>query len=147
MNPNSMAAAVTDITERLANLLSSENDILVRRKPRELAETLKEKQMLTDDYERRMREIKRDPKMLERLERSDMDRLRAATAKFQDALEDHRRLIQATKSVTERMVKAITDEVAANNRPARSYDAKALMTERFVGHQSNAVTLAVDQAV
>src|SRR5210317_1449430 len=136
MNPKSTATTITEITDRLANLLTSENEILTHRKPRELADTLPEKERLTADYERQMAEIRRQPQMLEGLERTDMQRLRKATHRFQDALEDHRRLVQATKSVTERMIKSVADEVAKRNQPSKGYNEHALVDASFVGKKA-----------
>jgi hypothetical protein len=147
MNPKSAATSITEITDRLANLLASENEILTNRKPRELALTLPEKERLTADYELHMTEIRKQPEMLDRLEQHDMQRLRKATHRFQDALEDHRRLVQATKSVTERMIKSVTDEVAKRNQPTKGYNKNAVMDAGFAGSKAQTVSLAVDQVV
>ncbi len=147
MTPKSTVTSITEITDRLANLLASENEILTERKPRELAVTLPEKELLTADYELKMIEIKKDPEFLERLAQEDMQRLRTATNRFQDALEDHRRLVQATKSVTERMIKSITDEVASQNQPNKGYNQEAIVDAAFANQKSKPVSLAFDQVI
>ena len=57
-----------------------------------------------------MAELRRQPEAVQRLGKEEVDRLKAATVRFQDALEDHRRLVQTAKSVTERMIKTVTEE-------------------------------------
>jgi len=147
MNSKSTITSITEITDRLASLLASENEILTHRKPRELSATLPEKERLTADYELQIAEIRKQPQVLEGLEKTDVQRLRKATHRFQDALEDHRRLVQATKSVTERMIKSVTDEVAKRSQPSNGYNQHALMDVNFTGKKTKSVSLAIDQVV
>ena len=75
-----------------------------------------------------MAELQANPSLLEHAEPEEISRLKAATKRFQQVLEEHRRLVQTTKSVTDRMLKAITDEVSAKQRPVEGYDQTATMT-------------------
>jgi len=147
MNAITNISAITEITDRLASLLASENEVLTHRRPRDLAATLPEKETLTASYEQGMLELRNNPELLERLAEEDMLRLRKATNRFQDALDDHRRLVQATKSVTERMIRSITDEVAKRNEPTKGYNDQAVVDSAFPNPKKKAVSLAFDQII
>ena len=137
---------LTDITSRLDEVMAKENQILVHRRPHELAGFAAEKEELATAYEREMAELHANPTLLERAEPDEISRLKAATMRFQQVLEEHRRLVQTTKSVTDRMLKAITDEVSAMQRPVEGYDQTANMRTPF-NRNARPVSLALNQIV
>lgn len=147
MKEQIIVSALTQITERLADVIASENHALKDRRPSVLAETLAEKEQLTSAYEGKMQELNNEPRFLERLQVDEVDRLKTATSRFQDALEDHRRLVQATKSVTERMLREITREVSKRQNPVSTYDQQAGMQNRVMGKAQQSVTLAYNQTI
>ena len=147
MTSQQLTGSLTEITERLAEIILQENQALKQRRPRELAETQAEKERLANEYEGKMRDFQSDPKLITRLQAGDVDRLKAATGRFQDALEDHRRLIQTTKSVTERMLREITREVARRQNPVTTYDQQAATRTSVMGKSRKTVTLAYNQTV
>ena len=139
--------SLTHITDRLSDILEQENQILVSRRPRELNVTLPEKERLVGMYERVMTDLDVRPETLNRLDQSDVSRLRQATGRFQDALEDHRRLVQTAKSVTERMVKAITSEIAKKDQPNIGYDRTGALRSGLNSAQAKPVTVTLNQTV
>ncbi len=138
---------LTQITERLSDILEQENGILIARKPRDLNLTQPEKERLTGMYESAMADLKDRPELLSRLDPDDMSRLRQATGRFQDALAEHRRLVQTAKSVTERMVRAITTEIAKRDRPRIGYDRSGAYPAATAASASRPVTLTLNQTV
>ena len=60
-----------------------------------------------------------------------LDRLKDATSYFQVQLEEHRRVVQAAKSVTERMLNAISESVNRGRRTVQAYDRAAVMRPVF----------------
>ncbi|MBT3362000.1 MAG: hypothetical protein HOK21_12820 [Rhodospirillaceae bacterium] len=137
---------LTDITSRLDDVMAKENQILLHRRPHELAGYAAEKQDLATAYEREMAELHANPSLLDHAEPEEISRLKSATKRFQQVLEEHRRLVQTTKSVTDRMLKAITDEVSAKQRPVEGYDQTATMRTPF-NRNSRPVSLALNQVV
>jgi len=137
---------LTDITTRLDDVMAKENQILINRRPHELAGYAAEKEALAMAYEHEMAELQANPHLLSRAEPDEIGRLRAATKRFQQVLEEHRRLVQTTKSVTDRMLKAITEEVSAKQRPVEGYDRTASMRTPFNRNQKP-VSLALNQVV
>jgi len=133
-------------TERLGDLLTQENLVLKDHKAHELSESRDEKDRLTSTYETEMSNLRRDPGLLKRSDPEVVDRLRKATNRFQEVLDEHRRLVQTAKSVTDRMVKSITDEVSKRERPVSAYDASATMRTN-VGRQAKPVSLALNQVI
>ena len=147
MKTQKIANAITQITDRLADVIAQENIALKDRRPRYLLETLAEKEQLTSAYESKMQELHNEPKLLSGLQETEMERLKNATTRFQDALEDHRRLVQTTKSVTERMLREITREVSKRQNPVSTYDQQAGMQNQVMGKSRKSVTLAYNETV
>ncbi|MBT3361932.1 MAG: hypothetical protein HOE98_06135 [Rhodospirillaceae bacterium] len=137
---------LTDITSRLDDVMAKENQILIHRRPHELAGYATEKEELASAYEREMAELQANPTLLSRAEPEEINRLKDATKRFQQVLEEHRRLVQTTKSVTDRMLKAITEEVSAKQRPVEGYDQTANIRTPF-NRNAKPVSLALNQIV
>lgn len=137
---------LTDITTRLDDVMAKENQILINRRPHELAGYSAEKEELASAYEREMAELHANPTLLSRAEPDEISRLKSATKQFQQVLEEHRCLVQTTKSVTDRMLKAITEEVSAKQRPVEGYDRTASMRTPF-NRNEKPVSLALNQVV
>ena len=139
--------SLTHITDRLSDILEQENQILVSRRPRELNVTLPEKERLAGMYEQVMTDLDVRPETLSRLDQAEVSRLRLATGRFQDALADHRRLVQTAKSVTERMVKAITSEIAKKDQPNVGYDRTGALRSSLNPSTAKPVTVTLNQTV
>jgi hypothetical protein len=115
------------ITERLSDLIIAENVLLAERRPSEISKQLDEKQRLAAMYAREMAQLNKEPSRLSSAAPSDVDRLKEATARFRTLVEENGRKVNAMRLVTERMVKAIGDEVARQTRPINAYDKNAAM--------------------
>ena len=66
---------------------------------------------------------------------------------FHRLLDDHRRALEAAKTVTERLVRTIADELAGDDRPTHRYDQNALIVQRRSAYGGRAVSLALDQVI
>jgi hypothetical protein len=146
MRTTDLIKSLAVTTERLGDLVGDENSVLKERKPHKLSENFDEKDRLVTVYEREMAELRAHPNYLAHSNTEEVGRLRAATRRFQDVLEEHRRLVQTAKSVTDRMIRTITDEVASRQRPVTGYDASATMRSHFTGPRRG-VSLALDKIV
>lgn len=146
MRTSDLIQSLVQTTERLGDLVDGENSMLKERQPHKLSKNFDEKDRLVTVYEREMAELRANPTFLERSGTQEVGRLRAATRKFQDVLEEHRRLVQTAKSVTDRMIRTITDEIASRDRPITGYDASAKMRNYFSGSE-RAVSLALNKII
>jgi Na+/phosphate symporter len=146
MKTANLIISLARTTERLGEIISGENSRLNDRRPQDLVRSQDEKDRLTTAYERHMGELQRNPMMLKRADPHEVDRLRNATRRFQEALDEHRRLVQTAKSITDRMIKSITDEIANRERPVTGYDATAMM-KAATRRDQGAVSLALNQVV
>jgi hypothetical protein len=146
MRTTDIIQSLAATTERLGDLVGDENIVLQERQPHKLSTNFDEKDRLVTVYEQEMAELRANPVHLERGNSQEVGRLRTATRRFQDVLEEHRRLVQTAKSVTDRMIRTITDEVSSRERPVTGYDASATMRSHFAGPQ-RAVSLALNRVV
>jgi hypothetical protein len=115
------------ITERLIDLIISENNLLAQRRPSEISKQLDEKQRLAAMYAREMALLNKDPGRLTAAPPTDVAKLKEVTARFRALIEENGRKVNAMRLVTERLVKAIGDEVASKSRPVNAYDKNAAM--------------------
>lgn len=134
------------VTERLGEVVDEENNVLRERRPVDLARWRAEKERLTGAYERQMLAVRREPAALKAAPTERLDALRAVTKRFQDVLEEHRRLVQATKTVTERMLKAIARECGQQRPPVENYNRAGMLRPAF-GAKPQPLSLALNQVV
>jgi hypothetical protein len=139
-------ASMTEVTRRLGDLVAEENEILKSRRPRELANHQDEKNRLTSTYEQQLTDLKRDPGLLRGMAPDVLSSLKAATRHFQVQLEEHRRMVQAAKSVTERMLNAIVRNAGEGHKTVEAYDRGAVMRPAFA-EPRRAMPLALDTVV
>jgi hypothetical protein len=136
------------ITERLTDLIQAENVLLNERRPSELTKQLDEKQRLAALYAREMAAVQKDPSRVQGAAAADVARLKIATTRFRDLIEENGRKVNAMRIVTERLVKSIGDEVAKKNRPVNGYDKHAAMRPATRNWQvARPISLALDQRV
>ena len=135
-----------DVTTRLGDVVEAENAALKSRKPGELARRQEEKEKLTGSYERCMVQLKRDRDALKGAEPEKLERLRGATRRFQELLEEHRRVVQSAKAVSERMLRAIVAEASQRRNPFEGYDAGATVRPAFAAGRPT-VSLAINQVI
>ena len=131
MTARSSIERLVGITTRLGELIGQENNILVHHRPHELTTSQLEKERLVGDYELEMNQLRSDPQSLTGASSETVQRLKDATRRFQDVMEEHRRLVQSAKSVSDRMIRTITEEVSHRQRPITGYTAKAEMRTPF----------------
>lgn len=135
-----------DVTTRLGDVVEAENAALKARRPAELVRRQEEKEKLTGAYERCMVQVKKSPDALKAAEPAALERLRGATRRFQELLEEHRRVVQSAKAVSERMLRAIVHEASQRRNPFEGYDAGATVRPAFAGAKPT-VSLAVNQVI
>lgn len=146
MTAHNSVEKLVGITTRLGELIGHENGILVHRRPHELVTSQQEKERLVVDYEREMKELSLNPQTIGSTSAETLGRLKDATRRFQEVMEEHRRLVQSAKSVSDRMIKTITEEVSNRQSPVTGYTAKAEMRSPLA-RSRGPVSLALNELV
>ena len=125
------------LTERLTERLGVELVLFEKRKPHETAETLPETANLANLYRREAAKVKAEPSLIAGAPAPMMKRLRTATEKFDAVLDRHTRVLEAAKTLTEGLVRAIATEIQRQRAPVSTYGANA----RSNVSEAKAVTL------
>lgn len=146
MNQSNLIDSLTQVTARLGDVVLAENEILRTRRPRELAAYQEEKQRLTVAYEHHMAALKANPGLMKQASAAEIEALKSATRQFREALGEHRRLVQSARSVTERLIQSISNEVAKRQRPVNRYDNRAVVQAPLAAARGP-VSLALNQVV
>lgn len=100
------------LTERLAELIETENAMMRARQPLPAGADADEKQRLVNAYRLEMARIKEDRALIAEAPEALRAALRAATARMQAALAEHELALGALKAVTEGLVQAMAEETA-----------------------------------
>lgn len=128
---------LTRLTEDLTDRLINETRAFEARRPQDVAAGLAETQEMANIYRRELAQLKANPALLAPAPTTDRMALIAVTQAFEAVLARHGRAVEAARIVSEGLVKAIAQEVAAARPPASAYGA----TGRAASGDSRAVTL------
>ncbi len=138
--------SVITLGRRLGELVAEENALLKARRPSALAALGAEKQRLTEAYEVEVSALKHDKDTLAALAPEVLAQLRATTGYFQDQLEEHRRLVQAARSITEKMLNQLAEHAGRRHKPVMNYGPNAVMAPAFQA-ATTAAPLTLDRVV
>lgn len=116
MTTPAKAQDLAELTERLAALVEREIVTLKGQRPAELTKNEDERAGLTLLYAKAMAEFKSKP-AIAALPANLQQRLKLATERLAKALKEQSRLLNRFRHVTEGMVKAIAETVAARETP------------------------------
>ncbi len=119
--PAERAEALTKLTGRLAELLDRETALFEARKPHEAAPFQKEKTRLASIYRAETQRAAADPSRLAGLDKGLKARLQDGTRRFERALERNGAAVEALKTLTEGLVKALADEAARQAQAKAGY--------------------------
>lgn len=106
-------AYILNLTVTLTERLTLECQAFERNRPLDVAQTLPETTRLANLYRHESRQLRQTPEILQGTAREDRIILLQATEAFDAVLARHGRAIEAAKTVTEGVVRAIAHEVAA----------------------------------
>lgn len=123
-----MAADATDrveqlilLTDRLTGLIALEAQCFEARRPHEAAQYLDETQRLANLYRHESARVRREPELVSGAPAEQRARLMRATEAFDAVLARQARALEAAKTVTEGLVKAIAEEVAGQRSAGLGY--------------------------
>ena len=112
---------VIAITESLTDVIQRENTLLQERRPSETTKLQAEKAKLTASYDQELQTLRRQAQAVKKARPQAVERLRMVTDRFQETLAVHVRLVTTLKTVTENVIKSISDEVDSRNNPVKTY--------------------------
>lgn len=113
--------AMLEVTERLAALLSDQARAFEAHRPQDAAADMPEVLRLANLYRAGSEGLRTQPALLKGLDPALRQRLLRATEAFEAVLDRQGRALNASKTVTEGVVKAIADEIASRRNIGQSY--------------------------
>ena len=152
-SPEAQAYAVARINEvialcgHLGSVISQEIEILAKRRPSELKALLEIKNRLKEKYQEEMSAMRENPDMIRAAPSAEIERLKDATFLLHGILDEYRTSLTAAKTVTERLVKAIGDEVAARRQPVKHYGANAQYAPMITPATQGTASIALNQVI
>ena len=109
------------LTERLVDLMSQDAADFEARRPQDAAVRAEESGRLANLYRHESMRVKRDPGLIAAAPAERRRRLTELTQQLEAVLRRHARSLEAAKTVTEGLVKAIAEEAAAQQASAAGY--------------------------
>lgn len=128
---------LTALTDRLTARLKLETEAFASRRAQDVTAGLAETQELANHYRRESAQLKANLGLLSAAPASERTALRRATETFEAVLAKHGRAVEAARSISEGLVRAIAEEVASARALGTGYGASG----RSAGGDSRAVTL------
>ncbi|MDA5193210.1 hypothetical protein [Govanella unica] len=114
------------VTQRLATVIMAENDHLrSRKRPADARPMIEEKGRLAAAYAREMEVMRKNGGVRAFGNANELRILKRETSLFQTALDDHRKLLERARAITEGIIKAVGDEVTRQNQSAMGYGKNA----------------------
>ena len=116
-----MLEKVVELTDRLTALLAAQARAFEQHRPQDAAASLAEVTRLTIDYRAGSAHVRAHPQLVETAAPELRRRLLAATEAFEAVLERQGRALAASKTITEGLVKAVAEEIAARRGVGQAY--------------------------
>lgn len=114
------------LTERLTQLVALEAQAFENRRPQDAAIHVGETSRLANVYRHESAKVRANPEMVATASLTQRTRLIRATEAFDAVLARQGRALEAAKTVTEGLVRAIAEEVANQRQKGVSYDADGI---------------------
>lgn len=133
------------VTSRLIGVLNHEVEMLRAMRIQEIEKLQDEKSMLTTAYENCVRALKADPSALAALEPALRQELDALARRFDDALSDNARALNAVRESHDRLLAAIVDAVASERASRKGYGANGAFDRRRNSRSAPTLSLSFDQ--
>jgi hypothetical protein len=113
------------LTERLTELVALEAQAFEARRPQDAAVHVEETSKLANLYRHESARVRANPGLVASASLKQRTRLIRATEAFDSVLARQGRALEAAKTVTEGLVRAIAEEVANQRQKGQSYGADA----------------------
>ena len=126
------------LTERLTELIALEAQAFEQRRPHEAAKYVEETSRLANLYRHESTRVRADPSMVSSAPLAQRTALVRATEAFDAVLARQGRALEAARTITEGLVRAIADEVAVQRAEGGGYGAAGALN---AGPDATAITL------
>lgn len=120
-DPDDRVEQLMALLAQLTARITAETQAFEARRPQEAQAGLAETQRLANLYRHEATRIRRDPSLIAAADPTRRYRLREAVTGFEATLARHARALEAAKVVTEGLVKAVAEEIAAARPQAAGY--------------------------
>ena len=138
---------IASLTDQLGDIIDAETSVLRDRRRGALADTDLQKKQLTRAYDAEMSELRENPSLLAGARDEDVARLRSIMGEFRKVLDEHNRALFVAKTVSERMIKAVADEVAGRDRGVVGYSKVAKAQFLTAPPGGRPISLALNELV
>jgi hypothetical protein len=118
------------LTERLTGLIAEQLRAFEARRPHDAAGNAEETARLANLYRYESLKLKTDPASLDGAPAELKERLVSATRAFDAVLARHGRAVEAAKTITEGLIRAIAEEVHKQRHAVTGYGRKGLQAPR-----------------
>ena len=142
-DPNEITDLLKIIT-RLTGVLEREIEMLRAMKPSEIQALQQDKLVLTAAYEARIKSLKDNPQTLRDLPAELRAALRETIGGFQTTLAENERRLRAARDVSDRVLRAIADELEQRQNNNKGYAPAGAFTGRPAGGRQP-VSVAFDE--
>ena len=139
-NTSNPVVTLASLMRRLSDVISAENEHIRAHRPNEARKLHEEKGKLSAAYTREMELVRKNGGITTFGNPDQLRDLKRQTTAFNDLVEDHRKLVERSRAITEGMIKAISEEVSRRNRPVQAYGKNAL-PPRKTNTQPTSLTL------
>ena len=118
------------LTERLTGLIAEQLRAFEARRPQDAARNAEETARLANLYRHESLKVKTNPTILDGAPPELKERLIVATRAFDAVLARHGRAVEAAKTITEGLIRAIAEEVHKQRHAVTGYGPKAMQAPR-----------------
>jgi hypothetical protein len=138
---------IRELVHRLGEIIAAETAVLRKRQPSELADTQLQKSQLTKAYDEEISDLRENPAILAAAQDGEVDMLKSIIGRFRVILDEHNRALFVAKTVTERFIKAVSDEVAGQDVTVIGYTRTAQAAALAPPPGGRPVSLALNQVI
>ena len=138
---------IRELVHRLGEIINAETAVLRKRQPSELADTQLQKSQLTTAYDEEISDLRENPAILAAARDGEVDMLKSIIGHFRVILDEHNRALFVAKTVTERFIKAVSDEVAGRDLTVIGYTRTAQAAALAPPPGGRPVSLALNQVI
>lgn len=144
-NREAPVETLIEITKNLTAILNDEMDCLNTQRPAEINKFQKQKNILTASYHKELNDIKLNGGLASAGNGDIVRQLKRESREFQKTLEKHHRFIKARKTLSERMIQDISEEVIKQKSSANKYGSDARMSQK--SPMTGTTSLAINKTI
>ena len=138
---------IITISIELGRLVSQEIELLRQQRPGELTHLAEQKTNLTEMYQQEMAGLRENAELVRAADPADVERLKDSTFLLHGILDEYRTALMAAKTVTERLVKAIGDEISSRRQPVKHYGADAMYSSSVSVASQATASIAINEVI